>query len=192
MGEDPPRDRRTADLSERTTVPSGAAQGVTPAPDALPARYHVRGRLGAGAMGEVHLCYDERIGREVAVKTMRIVGNSAPSLQARFVHEARLQGALEHPAIVPIHGHRRAPRGRQRSRDGGAGACRVADSRSGVRRRTTRPPARGLGSGRWSRARRAAQRKRCRRRKEQTRQAPHPDAHGRRRVLIARRSSIAR
>ena len=53
-------------------------------------------------MGEVVLAYDQNIGRDVAVK--RIRGDvMSPELLSRFVREARVQGRLEHPAVVPVH-----------------------------------------------------------------------------------------
>ncbi len=66
-------------------------------------RYEPRAVLGRGGMGEVQLCHDDRIGREVAYK--QILPNLAgdPELVARFLREARVQGQLEHPAIVPVH-----------------------------------------------------------------------------------------
>jgi serine/threonine-protein kinase len=65
-------------------------------------RYTVRGALGEGGMGEVHLCGDDWIGREVAMKVIR-KPESRLDLRARFVREARLQGQLEHPSIVPVY-----------------------------------------------------------------------------------------
>jgi serine/threonine-protein kinase len=66
------------------------------------ARYDVGPLLGRGGMGEVRLAHDERIDRrEVAIKLMR----SAPDqdMNTRFLREARIQGKLDHPAIVPVH-----------------------------------------------------------------------------------------
>jgi serine/threonine-protein kinase len=64
-------------------------------------RYVDRGPLGEGGMGEVRLARDAIVGREVAVKTMR------PALEGlsrdRFLREARVQGQLEHPAVVPVY-----------------------------------------------------------------------------------------
>jgi serine/threonine protein kinase len=72
------------------------------------ARYTVKSILGRGGMGEVRLCRDDRIGREIAVKVMLPPSLTAPSgtrdeMRARFIREARVQGQLEHPAIVPVH-----------------------------------------------------------------------------------------
>ncbi len=58
--------------------------------------------LGSGGMGEVRLARDTRIDREVAVKLMRKELRGTENV-ARFFREARVQGALEHPAVVPVH-----------------------------------------------------------------------------------------
>jgi serine/threonine-protein kinase len=53
-------------------------------------------------MGEVHLCEDRWIGRDIAMKVM--LGDSRnPGALARFVREAKVQARLEHPAIVPVY-----------------------------------------------------------------------------------------
>jgi eukaryotic-like serine/threonine-protein kinase len=65
-------------------------------------RYAIGNVLGQGGMGEVLLAVDEQIGREVAVKRIRAANPSDEEL-ARFVREARVQGRLEHPAVVPVH-----------------------------------------------------------------------------------------
>lgn len=65
-------------------------------------RYRSKGQLGAGAMGEVRLCEDLRIGREVAFKVVRS-GPPDASIRKRFLQEARIQAQLEHPSIVPVY-----------------------------------------------------------------------------------------
>ena len=71
-------------------------------PSAGTDRYTLGALIGEGGMGEVVLAYDEHIGREVAVKRIRSEEPS-PEALARFVREARVQGRLEHPAVVPVH-----------------------------------------------------------------------------------------
>ncbi|MDB4963095.1 MAG: Serine/threonine protein kinase PrkC, regulator of stationary phase [Myxococcales bacterium] len=65
-------------------------------------RYTLGSLLGQGGMGEVVLAFDEQIGREVAVKRIRSGSPSGEEL-SRFVREARVQGRLQHPAVVPVH-----------------------------------------------------------------------------------------
>ncbi len=64
-------------------------------------RYMLRALLGSGGMGEVWLAHDVRIDREIAIKMMR--GEPTPDAVARFLREARVQGRLEHPSVVPVH-----------------------------------------------------------------------------------------
>jgi serine/threonine-protein kinase len=66
------------------------------------ARYRFGEVLGEGGMGEVLLAHDDHIGREVAVKRIRTAEPTAEDL-SRFVREARVQGRLEHPAVVPVY-----------------------------------------------------------------------------------------
>jgi tRNA A-37 threonylcarbamoyl transferase component Bud32 len=75
-------------------------------------RYAERKLIGRGGMGEVYLRRDEWLGRDVAVKTLTAERSSLGVARARFLREARVQGQLEHPAIVPVydvgvdeHGH---------------------------------------------------------------------------------------
>jgi serine/threonine protein kinase len=65
-------------------------------------RYEVLQVIGRGGMGEVRLCIDRRIGRQVAVKRMHRELATA-SDRERFMREACVQGQLEHPTIVPLH-----------------------------------------------------------------------------------------
>jgi eukaryotic-like serine/threonine-protein kinase len=74
-------------------------------------RYAEGELLGVGGMGEVRLHGDARIGRQVALKTLRSEVVSGNAL-ARFVREARVQGQLEHPSIVPVYDLGVDPEGR--------------------------------------------------------------------------------
>src|SRR5262249_13091427 len=56
-----------------------------------------------GGMGEVRLCTDRRIGRAVAMKLIRPENARRAKLRARFLFEAKVQGQLEHPAILPVY-----------------------------------------------------------------------------------------
>ena len=66
-------------------------------------RYELHRELGRGSMGEVHLCRDAWIGREVAMKVLLPAHRPDPQLRARFLREACVQGQLEHPSIVPVY-----------------------------------------------------------------------------------------
>jgi serine/threonine-protein kinase len=78
-----------------------AAETAPRAPLPL-ARYKLERTIGRGGMGEVVAARDQQIGRHVAIKRMR-TRHAAPELVSRFLREARIQGRLEHPAIVPVH-----------------------------------------------------------------------------------------
>jgi serine/threonine-protein kinase len=83
-------------------VAAAPAAEAAPAADLDGSRYRLLEVLGKGGMGEVVLAFDQQIGREVAVKRIRSERPSAEEV-ARFVREARVQGRLEHPAVVPVH-----------------------------------------------------------------------------------------
>jgi eukaryotic-like serine/threonine-protein kinase len=79
---------------EPITAPARSSGQIT-------SRYELGRKLGAGGMGEVLLATDRQLGRDVAIKRMLVAPSSAA--QARFLREARIQGRLDHPAIVPVH-----------------------------------------------------------------------------------------
>jgi serine/threonine-protein kinase len=66
-------------------------------------RYRVGDLLGEGGMGEVRTCRDRRVGRELAMKVVRPVHGGDEAMRERFLREARIQGQLEHPCIVPVY-----------------------------------------------------------------------------------------
>jgi tetratricopeptide (TPR) repeat protein len=65
--------------------------------------YRVIQRLGAGGMGEVFLAYDPRLDRQVAIKRIRPGAGLDDERRARLRREARVAGALAHPAIVQVY-----------------------------------------------------------------------------------------
>ncbi|MEI7891888.1 MAG: serine/threonine-protein kinase [Myxococcales bacterium] len=101
-------------MDPRGTIPN-AALATTLTPDAAASmdiplvghrfseRYEPAALLGEGGMGEVRLCLDRRIDREVAVKTVRDGQGLRSDLRGRFLREARIQGQLEHPSVVPVY-----------------------------------------------------------------------------------------
>ncbi len=66
-------------------------------------RYQLGRVLGEGGMGVVRLGHDLRIGRQVAVKVIQEELRQQEGVRARFFREARVQGQLEHPSIVPVY-----------------------------------------------------------------------------------------
>ncbi|MGD8816302.1 MAG: protein kinase [Acidobacteriota bacterium] len=65
--------------------------------------YKILEQIGSGAMGEVYLAEDARLGRRIAVKVLPAEFAADPSRLARFEQEARAIAALTHPNIVTIH-----------------------------------------------------------------------------------------
>ncbi|MHC6627493.1 DNA translocase FtsK [Streptomyces globosus] len=67
-------------------------------------RYRLIDLVGAGGMGQVWRAYDERLGREVAVKTLT-AGGYEPDSQtiARFDREARMVARLNSQHVVTLH-----------------------------------------------------------------------------------------
>ncbi len=75
--------------------------GRIPSTD-LGTRYELGEVIGRGGMGEVRIARDTRIQRDVAVKLLRSASRDDVTL-GRFFREARVQGVLDHPAVVPVH-----------------------------------------------------------------------------------------
>lgn len=65
-------------------------------------KYEILRLLGQGAMGEVYLAKDPVLGREVAIKTIKPGGTFGEEVWARFRHEARVVGGLNHPNVVTV------------------------------------------------------------------------------------------
>jgi len=70
-------------------------------------RYQITRELGRGAMGVVYLAVDPTIGRNVAIKTIRLGEvtdeEERSKLRERLFREARSAGILSHPGIVTIY-----------------------------------------------------------------------------------------
>ena len=102
VGERRPRTTPNTNGSGESVPPRVEAGGADLGGTAGASRY-VRGSvIGAGGMGEVRLHTDRRIGRRVAKKTLHATLDSSTA-RTRFLREARVQGQLEHPAIVPVY-----------------------------------------------------------------------------------------
>jgi serine/threonine protein kinase len=79
-------------------------------------RYTPLSRLGAGTFGEVIRARDGVLGREVAVKRVRLEAFSAPGqleeVKTRFLREAQVAARLRHPNIVTTYDIVSTPRSR--------------------------------------------------------------------------------
>jgi eukaryotic-like serine/threonine-protein kinase len=69
----------------------------------LGGRYELGGVVGRGGMAEVYRARDVRLGRGVAVKTLRgdLAGDHV--FQARFRREAQSAASLNHPSIIAVY-----------------------------------------------------------------------------------------
>jgi serine/threonine protein kinase len=65
-------------------------------------RYRLESRLGSGGMSTVHLAFDERLERHVAVKLLAEHLASDPAFVSRFQREALAAARLIHPNIVQV------------------------------------------------------------------------------------------
>ena len=102
------RDRDSAEV-DRREVDSGITQLRSLG---FEERYELDHALGEGGMGAVMLYRDRQIGRRVALKVMHDTDAASPRARRRFVTEARVQGQLEHPAVVPVYDLGLDPQGR--------------------------------------------------------------------------------
>lgn len=70
-------------------------------------RYEIERELGRGAMGVVYLARDTRLGRAVALKTIRLSdfadSDKLERLRKRLIREAQSAGSLTHENIVTIY-----------------------------------------------------------------------------------------
>ncbi len=69
----------------------------------LGGRYEVRSLIGRGGMAEVHLGFDTRLSRIVAIKMLRTDLARDSVFQARFRREAQAAASLNHPNIVAVY-----------------------------------------------------------------------------------------
>src|SRR6266480_4659926 len=66
-------------------------------------RYEIRGKIGAGGMGDVYLAEDTKLERKVALKILPADVATHADRMKRFVQEAKTASALNHPNIITIH-----------------------------------------------------------------------------------------
>src|SRR5438309_556698 len=66
--------------------------------------YEIVSSLGAGGMGEVYRARDVNLGRFVALKVLPDLFAHDDERCARFLREAQILAALNHPNIAAIYG----------------------------------------------------------------------------------------
>jgi beta-lactam-binding protein with PASTA domain len=76
---------------------------VNATPQLLGGRYEVGELIGRGGMAEVHLGYDTRLSRQVAIKMLRSDLARDHTFLSRFRREAQSAAGLNHAAIVAVY-----------------------------------------------------------------------------------------
>jgi tRNA A-37 threonylcarbamoyl transferase component Bud32 len=110
-GDRPGPNGREAEPEELSSLSLDDAVGETlemrSLAELLGERYTPISRLGEGTFGEVIRARDGVLGREVAVKRVRLEAFSAPGqieeVKTRFLREAQVAARLRHPNIVTTH-----------------------------------------------------------------------------------------
>ena len=69
----------------------------------LGARYQLGEMIGTGGMADVYIAQDQRLSREVAVKSVRSDLAKDPTFVSRFRKEAKAAAGLNHPGIVAVY-----------------------------------------------------------------------------------------
>jgi serine/threonine protein kinase len=72
------------------------------APDLSGTKYEIVERIGQGGMGTIYRALDRELGRDVALKVIRLPEMAADTAE-RMLREAHTLAQLEHPGIVPVH-----------------------------------------------------------------------------------------
>ena len=67
-------------------------------------RFRIVRPHATGGLGQVSVALDQELKREVALKEIQARHADSEDSRARFVQEAEITGALEHPGIVPVYG----------------------------------------------------------------------------------------
>ena len=71
-------------------------------PELIAGRYRIEGRLGVGGMSTVHLAFDQRLERHVALKLLAEHLADDPAFISRFRREALAAARLVHPNVVQV------------------------------------------------------------------------------------------
>jgi len=87
-----------AQLHEQSVIENGLPVGTR----LIKNRFEIKKKLGVGGMGEVYLCFDERLSRKVALKRISATKDDN-EIKARFLREARVASQLDHANICPIY-----------------------------------------------------------------------------------------
>jgi serine/threonine protein kinase/predicted Zn-dependent protease len=84
------------------------AEAILPTTMGLPTssglRFNILRPHARGGLGEVFVALDQELHREVALKEIQASHADHPESRTRFVREAEITGALEHPGVVAVYG----------------------------------------------------------------------------------------
>src|ERR1700719_471743 len=67
------------------------------------AHYRIVRQLGAGGMGLVYAAGYTKLGRRVALNSLKESAGHDPGARERFLREARSASAINHPSICHVH-----------------------------------------------------------------------------------------
>jgi serine/threonine protein kinase/TolB-like protein len=100
---------RPQDLVTGSDDEEGMESTMRFAPGSRLGDFEILERLGLGAMGEVYRARDLKLGREVALKTVRSPERASDTVLARFRREAQALAAVNHPNIAAIYSLEETP-----------------------------------------------------------------------------------
>ncbi len=80
-------------------------------PGSTISHYRIEAELGRGGMGVVYRATDTMLGRPVAIKVVHptpLPNETLADARQRFLREAQMAGAVNHPALVTVHAYEQA------------------------------------------------------------------------------------
>jgi tRNA A-37 threonylcarbamoyl transferase component Bud32 len=90
-------------VTEETQVAQRATRRRARRVTADASRFHERGRIGIGGMGDVRKAYDQVLQRQVAMKNLLAQHAHSDTTTRRFFQEVLITAQLDHPNIVPVY-----------------------------------------------------------------------------------------
>src|SRR4051812_32862973 len=94
----PPKPPNTTAHNSHPSPPNPTSTTAMTSKHVLGGRYELGEVLGYGGMAEVRRGRDIRLGRDVAIKTLRSDLARDPTFQSRFRREAQSAASLNHPS----------------------------------------------------------------------------------------------
>ncbi|MCB9377946.1 MAG: tetratricopeptide repeat protein [Holophagales bacterium] len=104
-------DESTVDRAARAAIGEMSGPSDALGPGARLGSVRIESLLGEGGMGRVYRGFDEKLGRPIAVKTIRARTELSAAARARFRREARLLSRLNHPSICQVYDLLERPEG---------------------------------------------------------------------------------